>query len=53
MKEKYIVFYVNGKEKVAYTVRGTFPDELEETKNLIAYECNIDLENVIAKIEYR
>lgn len=53
MREKWIVFYVNGKEKAAYTVRGTFSDELEETKNLIAYECNEDPENVIAKIEYR
>jgi hypothetical protein len=53
MKELYIVFFVNGKEKAAYTARGTFPGELEDTKNLIAYENGTDPENVIVKTEYR
>ena len=53
MKELYIVFFVNGKEKAAYTVRGTFHGELEDTKNLIAYENGMDPENVLVKIEQR
>lgn len=39
--EEYIVFYHDGKELAAYTVRGTFAGEMEATKNLLAYEHGI------------
>lgn len=39
MKEPWIVFYgPNGKELASYTLRGTYPGELDATINLLAYE---------------
>ena len=40
--EKYKVFYYNGKELCAYTLRGTFESEEEATKELLAKENGID-----------
>lgn len=44
IKEPWIVFYLGGKEVMAYTVRGTFEGELESTLSLIAgeHECQIN-----------
>lgn len=41
MKEEYLVFYYKQKELAAYTLRGTFPGEMEATKELLAYEKGI------------
>ena len=39
MKEPRIVFYgPDGNELAAYTLRGTFPGELQDTISLLAYE---------------
>ena len=39
MKEPWIVFYgPDGKELCSYTVRGTFPGELQDTISLLAFE---------------
>ena len=38
-KEPWIVFYgPDGKELGSYTVRGSFPGELEDTISMLAYE---------------
>ena len=51
--EKYLVFYYNNKELCAYTLRGTFYGEEEATKNLLAYENNINSSDITVKIEER
>ena len=38
MKEPWIVFLYQGKEVCAFTVRGTFPGEIDATKDLLAGE---------------
>ena len=39
MKEPWIVFYgPDGKELCSYTVRGTFPGELQDTISHLAFE---------------
>lgn len=52
-KEKWIVFYHGEKELCAYTVRGTFKEELQNTLELLAYENDIPLESITTKTEYR
>lgn len=51
--EKWVVFYHNRHEMAAYTLKGTFPGELEETKSLLAYEYGIEKEDIEIRIEER
>lgn len=51
--EKYKVFYYNGKELCAYTMYGTFQGEEEATKELLAFEHEIDVADIEVKIEER
>lgn len=53
--EKYLVFYnkINNKELSRYTIEGTFESERDATAELLAYENNIDVEDIITKIEMR
>lgn len=44
--EEYIVFYHKEKELAAYTVHGTFAGELEATKDLLAYENGIAVQDI-------
>lgn len=52
-KEEWAVFYIDNKEKCAYTVNGTFPGEMQATKELLAYENNVEVSDVVMKIEKR
>lgn len=38
MREPWLVFLRNGEELLAYTLRGTFPGEAQETIKLLAFE---------------
>jgi len=51
--EEYIVFYHKEKELAAYTVRGTFAGELEATKDLLAYENGIAVQDIRTTREKR
>ena len=51
--EKWKVFYIDGVEKCAYTLFGTFDGEEESTKELLAYENGVNFDEVTAKIEIR
>lgn len=51
--ETYLVFYHGEKELAAYTLRGTFPGEMEATKELLAYENNITVAEIRATKETR
>ncbi|WP_298069916.1 hypothetical protein [uncultured Mailhella sp.] len=48
------MFYYQGwEELLAYTVRGTFDGELEDTIQLLAAEKGIDPKDITTKIERR
>ena len=51
--KKWKVFYYNGKELFSYTLYGTFEGEEEATKELLAYENNIDVKDINVVIEER
>ncbi len=51
--EKWKVFYYNGKELGGYTLRGTFNGEEEATKELLASENGIAVEDIEVVIEER
>lgn len=53
VKEKWLVFYHGEEELAAYTLRGTFPGEAEATVRLLAYENNINKEDIQMTIETR
>lgn len=55
MKEEWIVFTDRhtGRELCAYTVRGTFPGELEATVEHLAHEHGISLEQISTRKETR
>ena len=53
MREEYLVFYYKQKELAAYTLRGTFPGEMEATKELLAYENNITVAEIRVTKETR
>lgn len=52
-KERYIVFKLNGAEILAYTVRGTFQGELQNTKELLAAKYNCKPEDITVELEDR
>ena len=53
MFEKWLVFRHDGKEICAYTLRGTFPGERDETIKLLAHEKGIPAEEITCTIENR
>lgn len=52
-KEKWKVFYHKEKELCAYTLYGTFEGEEQATKELLAAEKNININDIQVKIEER
>lgn len=42
-----------GRELCAYTIRGTFPGELEATRELLAHENGLPVDQISATIESR
>lgn len=52
-EEPWVVFTLNGKELAAYTVRGTFPGELQATKESLAAEKGVDVSQIKHRIETR
>ena len=53
MVYKWVVFYHNGKELMRYSVNGTHSGELQETKNLLAYELGVGVEEITVKLKAR
>lgn len=53
MKKWWIVFGLNGKELAAYTAAGTFLDEAENTRALLAFENKVKPEEITISKEYR
>lgn len=55
MKEEWLVFtdQNTGRELCAYTTRGTFPGELEATRELTAHENGIPAEQISTRKEMR
>lgn len=53
MKQNWLVFYCGGEEVFAYTVSGTFPGEMEETRGLLAYELGVDPDDITFRVEER
>lgn len=53
MKEPWIVFYLNGKELCAVTVRGSFAGEIAATKELLAYENSVSVDDIVWKVKTR
>nr|WP_325297192.1 hypothetical protein [uncultured Dysosmobacter sp.] len=53
MTEPWLVFYHQGKELLAYTLRGTFPGERQDTIALLAAERGIDPAEITTKTENR
>lgn len=51
--EKWKVFYYKGKELCAYTLYGTFEGEEQATKESLAAENKIDINDIKVKIEER
>lgn len=39
---RFILFFLNGKEILRYTIRGTFPGELENTKEILANQYGVE-----------
>lgn len=52
-KELYKVFYLDGKEILAYTLRGTYNGEEQATKELLAYEKGVDVDRIKTNIVER
>jgi len=53
MKEKWLVFYHGQEELAAYTIRGTFQGELEETIEFLCHEKDIPKEEIRVACEMR
>ena len=51
MRERWITFYLNGRELCSYTVRGTFPGEMEATKKLLAAYEGCSPEDITVQFE--
>lgn len=51
--EEYLVFTLNDKEIMAYTIYETFPGERKATIELLAYEHNCKEEDIKTHIEMR
>lgn len=55
MRTLWVVFWniKTGKELCAYTLKDTFENELESTRELLAYENNTPIENIGAEIMFK
>lgn len=51
--EKWKVFYYNEKELCAYTLNGSFKSEEQATKELLAKEYKIPVEEIKVVVEER
>lgn len=51
MNARWIAFMYDGKEIFAYTIKGTFPGELQATKELLAAERGISTEEITVKLK--
>lgn len=49
--EPCFVFRLNGRELCRYTIRGTFVSEAKNTRELLAYENDVDAEDIKITIE--
>lgn len=50
--ELWIAFYINDWEKlISITVDGLMPNEVIETRKLLAYENGVSLDDITIKIE--
>ena len=47
------VFYLNGKELMRYTMNGTFAGEEQATKEMLAYDHNVSVDDIEVKVEER
>lgn len=52
-KEKWVVFYHEDRELCAYTAFGTFPGEVDATKEMLAYENDIPQNAIRVVVERR
>ena len=52
-KKAWKVFYLNGKELMRYTLLGTFDGEERATKELLAYDHSVSVDDIVVKIEER
>lgn len=53
MKEAWIVFYLDGEELFAITLRDTFGGEIDETRAQLAYENGVTADDIRWQIEMR
>ena len=53
MKEPWVVFYNEGKELASYTLRGTFPGEMEATLEMLASEKGLSKDAIRVAFENR
>ena len=51
--EQWKVFYIDGNEVCAYTLYGSFAGEEQATKELLASENGVNINDIIVKIETR
>lgn len=51
-REKWVMFYLNGRALGGYTVQGTFPGELEATKESLAAEYGCKPEDIEVETKY-
>lgn len=51
--KKWKVFYLNGKELMRYTLKGTFAGEEQATKEMLAYDHGVSVEDIQTKLEER
>lgn len=47
------VFYLNGKELMAYTMKGSFAGEELATKEMLAYDHGVSVDDIQTKLEER
>lgn len=52
-KKAWKVFYLNGKELCAYTLEGSFAGEEQATKEMLAYDHNVSVDDIEVRIEKR
>ena len=48
--KQWLVFSLNGKELLRYSVDGTFAGELKSTIELLAYQHNVSEEDICCRI---
>ena len=51
--KRWKVFYLNGKELMRYTLKGSFAGEELATKEMLAYDHNCSLDDIEVRIEER